>query len=107
MTNELSDSDDLRKALQERWQGQMENLPELSEEKVRDEFSKGCPECLAIGSEWVHLRMCLICGQVGCCDSSPQTHARLHWEQTGHAVVRTIEPDEDWKFNYELNGYLA
>ncbi len=107
MTDQDSDTDGLRQALRQRWEGQMNDLLEPAEADIRAEFARGCPECVAIGAKWLHLRMCLVCGQVGCCDSSPQTHARLHWERTGHAVIRTIEPGEDWKFNYELNGYLA
>ncbi|MGB2711760.1 MAG: UBP-type zinc finger domain-containing protein [Conexibacter sp.] len=61
----------------------------------------GCPACLAAGDRWVHLRMCQICGQVGCCDSSPNQHATAHHRATGHPVVRSIEPGEDWSWCYE------
>ena len=60
----------------------------------------GCAECLAIGSTWVHLRRCTQCGQVGCCDSSPNKHASGHAATTGHPVVRSIEPGEDWLWCY-------
>jgi uncharacterized UBP type Zn finger protein len=56
----------------------------------------GCEECLAMGSTWVHLRRCTECGQVGCCDSSPNKHASAHARNVGHPVVRSIEPGEDW-----------
>ncbi len=56
----------------------------------------GCPECLASGSHWVHLRMCLVCGHVGCCDSSPHKHATKHFHRTKHPVMRSIEPGEGW-----------
>ena len=56
----------------------------------------GCVECLASGGHWVHLRECLVCGQVGCCDSSPGKHATKHYHQTKHAVMRSIEPGERW-----------
>jgi uncharacterized UBP type Zn finger protein len=56
----------------------------------------GCAECLKAGTEWVHLRMCLECGHVGCCDSSPGKHATKHFHQTKHPVMRSIEPGEDW-----------
>ena len=62
--------------------------------------AQGCEECLAIGSGWVHLRLCLTCGHVGCCDSSPNRHATKHFHATGHAVVRSLEPGEDWKWCY-------
>jgi uncharacterized UBP type Zn finger protein len=55
-----------------------------------------CPACVSAGDEWVHLRMCMVCGEVGCCDNSPNTHARKHFEATGHPVARTIEPGEGW-----------
>ena len=55
--------------------------------------SKGCEECLAMGDTWVHLRLCLTCGHVGCCDSSPLRHARA----VGHPIVRSFEPGESWR----------
>jgi uncharacterized UBP type Zn finger protein len=58
----------------------------------------GCEECLASGSRWVHLRLCLTCGHVGCCDSSPNRHARQHAHQTTHPIVRSFEPGEDWRW---------
>lgn len=57
---------------------------------------KGCEECLASGSRWVHLRLCLECGHVGCCDDSPNRHATKHFEDTQHPVMRSFEPGEDW-----------
>ena len=61
---------------------------------------EGCEECLAIGSDWVHLRLCLECGHVGCCDSSPNKHATKHFHRTQHPVVKSFEPGEDWAFCY-------
>jgi len=58
--------------------------------------ASGCEECLKDGSGWVHLRMCLICGHVGCCDSSPNTHATKHYRATQHPIMRSIEPGEHW-----------
>ena len=60
----------------------------------------GCPECLESGDSWVHLRMCLVCAQVGCCDSSPNQHARRHQTTTEHNVIRSIEPGETWAYCY-------
>lgn len=57
---------------------------------------EGCEECLKMGSAWVHLRMCMSCGKIGCCDSSPNRHARLHSRVEGHAIARSAEPGEDW-----------
>lgn len=60
----------------------------------------GCAECLRDGTRWVHLRLCLTCGHVGCCDSSPGTHATAHFQETGHAVMRSFEPGEAWRWCY-------
>ncbi|MFE3829218.1 UBP-type zinc finger domain-containing protein [Streptomyces sp. NPDC059092] len=57
-----------------------------------------CAECLAVGSHPVQLRLCLECGNVGCCDSSPHQHATLHFQRTGHAVMRSFEPGESWRW---------
>jgi hypothetical protein len=56
--------------------------------------SRGCEDCLRIGSSWVHLRLCLTCGHVGCCDSSPRRHARAQ----AHPIVRSFEPGESWRW---------
>jgi uncharacterized UBP type Zn finger protein len=60
----------------------------------------GCVECLATGRRWVHLRRCLECGHVGCCDSSPGTHATKHFQETGHPLMQSYEPGEDWIWCY-------
>ena len=60
---------------------------------------EGCQECLAIGfTDWVHLRLCLDCGHVGCCDSSPYKHATGHFGETSHPVMRSFQPGEDWRW---------
>jgi uncharacterized UBP type Zn finger protein len=58
----------------------------------------GCEECLKIGDDWVHLRLCRTCGQVGCCDSSKNRHARKHFHEVHHPIVRSLEPGEDWSY---------
>jgi uncharacterized UBP type Zn finger protein len=58
--------------------------------------TQGCEECLNSGSSWVHLRLCLTCGHVGCCDSSPNRHATRHFQHTHHPVVASFEPEERW-----------
>ena len=60
----------------------------------------GCEECLQMGSEWVQLRLCLSCGHVGCCDSSPNKHATKHFHQTKHPVIKSYQSDEDWEWCY-------
>lgn len=67
---------------------------------VEPRTPEGCEECLAIGSNWVHLRLCLTCGRVGCCDQSPNRHATKHFHQTRHPVMRSFEPGEDWGWCY-------
>jgi len=59
-----------------------------------------CPECVKLGSSWVHLRMCMICGHVGCCDSSPNKHATGHFHTSQHPLIRSIEPGERWVWCY-------
>lgn len=61
----------------------------------------GCEDCLAMGKrDWVHLRFCQVCGRVGCCDNSPGKHATAHHGSTGHALIRSFEPGEDWWWCY-------
>ncbi|GGU42934.1 hypothetical protein GCM10010211_02720 [Streptomyces albospinus] len=61
-------------------------------------LSDTCRECLAVGSHPVQLRLCLVCGHVGCCDSSPYRHATGHYEETGHPVMRSFEPGDSWRW---------
>ncbi|WP_433361723.1 ubiquitin carboxyl-terminal hydrolase 14 [Streptosporangium sp. CA-115845] len=61
---------------------------------------QGCEECLATGDRWVHLRKCLSCGHIGCCDSSPNKHATAHATVIGHPVIASFEPGEDWRWCY-------
>ena len=58
----------------------------------------GCKECLETGGKWLHLRICLECGQVGCCDDSPNRHASKHAHSDEHPIIRSIEPGEDWSW---------
>ena len=76
--------------------GTIEDGPQLGEPPSGD----GCIDCLAIGGRWVHLRRCLACGHVGCCDSSPNKHASAHARDVGHALVQSFEPGEDWVWCY-------
>ena len=62
--------------------------------------TSGCEECLKTGSSWVHLRLCLTCGHVGCCDSSPGRHATRHFQHSSHPVVASFEPGERWAWCY-------
>lgn len=63
--------------------------------------AEGCEDCLKTGDPWVHLRMCLTCGYVGCCDNSPNRHATKHYRATEHPLITSFEPGEDWIWCYE------
>ncbi len=60
----------------------------------------GCEDCLREGSTWVHLRLCVACGHVGCCDSSPRRHATAHYDTSSHPVIRSFQPGEKWRWCY-------
>ncbi len=62
--------------------------------------SRRCQECVRQGTTWVSLRMCATCGHIGCCDGSPGRHATAHFRGTGHPIVKTAEPGEDWFWCY-------
>lgn len=59
-----------------------------------------CSSCVEIGGTWVHLRQCLACGRTGCCNQSPNRHAQAHFNETGHPMIRSAEPGEDWLWCY-------
>lgn len=63
--------------------------------------AQGCEDCLKIDGQWLHLRICLICGHVGCCDSSPNKHATQHFHDSGHPLIQSFEPSEEWVWCYE------
>ena len=67
----------------------------------------GCVECLAAGSWWLHLRRCTACGHIGCCDNSPHQHARKHVDESGHPIIASFEPGEDWFYDFRSNKMLA
>ena len=74
----------------------------LDQIQVRDvpDDVEGCEECLKIGSGWVHLRQCMVCGKVGCCDNSPNRHATAHFQESGHPIIQSAEPGEDGSWCY-------
>ena len=65
----------------------------------------GCVECDAVGGWWVHLRRCTECGHIGCCDTSPSQHASAHAAATGHPIIRSFEPGEDWFWDFRTSQY--
>ena len=75
--------------------------------EVTPSTTQGCEDCLRIGSSWVHLRECLVCGHVACCDSSPKQHASAHAHTvSGHDLARSFEPGEDWAWCYADEVFL-
>jgi uncharacterized UBP type Zn finger protein len=74
---------------------------------VGEPAERVCAACVAEGTRPVHLRMCLTCGEVACCDSSPRRHARRHHEATGHPLIRSVEPGERWLWCYLDRAYLT
>ena len=71
-------------------------------DQIRDvsPSAQGCEDCLKTGDSWVHLRMCLFCGHVGCCDSSKNKHATAHFHSTGHPLIESAERGEEWAWCY-------
>ncbi|GAA2899733.1 hypothetical protein Acy02nite_60960 [Actinoplanes cyaneus] len=65
----------------------------------------GCVECLATGRWWLHLRRCAECGHIGCCDNSPSQHATKHFHATGHRIIQSFEPGEEWFFDYRTGRF--
>ncbi|MDI6101531.1 UBP-type zinc finger domain-containing protein [Actinoplanes sp. NEAU-A12] len=79
-----------------------QHLQETTEPAPLSAYEDGCPQCAAAGfRSWVHLRLCLSCGLVACCDSSPRRHMTAHHAADGHPVMRSFEPGESWRWCYE------
>jgi uncharacterized UBP type Zn finger protein len=74
---------------------------------VRETDLTVCPDCVALGDEWPSLRMCLVCGYVGCCDGSKNKHMKKHVEATAHPIVRSIDPGEAWIWCYEDDAFIG
>lgn len=79
----------------------MTNCPHLNQVRDVTPSADGCEDCLKTGDEWVHLRLCMICGHVGCCDNSKNKHATKHFHSTGHPVIKSFEPNEEWGYCYD------
>jgi len=74
----------------------METCSHATEVREVTPTGQGCKECLESGDRWVHLRLCMSCGHVGCCDSSPNQHATKHFHRSHHPIIKSFEPGEDW-----------
>jgi uncharacterized UBP type Zn finger protein len=78
----------------------MESCGHFSEIRDVTPSADGCEDCLKIGGRWVHLRMCMSCGHVGCCDNSPNRHATKHYNSAKHPIIASFEPGEEWGYCY-------
>ena len=74
--------------------------------EVEPTTTEGCEDCLKTGDTWVHLRLCMACGHVGCCNDSVNRHASGHFQQSGHGVIQSFEPGEDWAYCYPDDQFL-
>lgn len=77
-----------------------ESCSHLDQKRQVEPKTRGCEECLQSGDSWVHLRLCETCGHVGCCDSSKNRHATRHYHETNHPVMKSFEPNEEWRYCY-------
>lgn len=82
-----------------------ERCTHLDQIRIETTDKHVCEDCIKSGDEWVHLRLCLTCGHVGCCDSSKNKHATKHFRSSGHPLVRSIEPGENWVWCYADNAF--
>jgi hypothetical protein len=84
----------------------MAEMSELNDDVVANvkPSGTGCADCLAAGGWWFHLRRCAKCGHIGCCDSSPGQHATAHFRSTGHPIIASFEPHEDWFYDYRTES---
>lgn len=78
-----------------------------SMQKVTPSNLEVCADCVSLGDDWLHLRVCLICGYVGCCDLAKNHHMKNHYEETGHPLIQSFQPGEDWIWCYEDEAVLA
>jgi len=76
----------------------MATCTHLDQVLVDQPNTRGCEECMKMGERWVHLRLCRACGHVGCCDDSEHKHATAHFHATGHPIISSLEPGEDWSW---------
>ena len=80
---------------------------EQVDQNINAKTPNGCEECLQIGSHWVALRLCLSCGHVGCCDSSPNKHATKHFKTTEHPIIKSFQSSDKWEWCYIDKNYVG
>ncbi len=76
-------------------------------DSTKEPSGTGCVECDAAGGWWLHLRRCAECGHIGCCDTSPSQHATAHARESGHAIIASFEPGEDWFYDYRSDEFVT
>ena len=76
----------------------MDACKHIGEIKAGTPSADGCEDCLKTGGRWVHLRLCETCGHVGCCDNSPGQHSSKHFATSGHPIIKSFEPGEEWGY---------
>ena len=84
----------------------MQNCTHLSQVHRVTPHTRGCEECLKMHDNWVHLRLCLECGHVGCCDSSKNKHSTKHFKEVGHPIIQSFEPGEDWMYCFVDEAFI-
>ena len=82
------------------------DIPDPGIDPAAPPSGTGCAVCLVSGGWWFHLRRCATCGRIGCCDSSPSQHARLHAAEAGHPVVSSFEPGEEWFWDFRIEEFV-
>lgn len=97
---ESQSASDAQKKLHKPGEISSDECTHLDQIQVVTPSAEGCEDCLKIGGSWVHLRICLICGHVGCCDNSPNKHATKHFHATQHPLIQSYEPGEEWVWCY-------
>lgn len=98
------------RTLRKLWTGTAAERPCAHRERIQQvtpSNTEVCADCVALDDQWLHLRICLTCGYVGCCDLAKNHHMRTHYEQTGHPLIQSFEPSEDWIWCYEDEAVLA
>lgn len=98
------------RTLRKLWTGTVDEKPCSHVESIQDVTPSDtavCADCVELGDDWLHLRVCLTCGYVGCCDLAKNHHMRDHFEETGHPLIQSFHPNEDWIWCYEDEAVLA
>jgi len=90
------------------WSGSLDEQDCTHADQIREvtPSADGCEDCLKTGDRWVHLRICMYCGHVGCCDNSKNKHATKHFQATDHPIIKSFEEGEDWLWCYADKAFM-